>query len=72
VGDFSDAELLSIVGFVRSNDRWAGSFEHLSRDAVGVVQVQIHPASGRGRLLARIRLEGQSWIIISESSVSAE
>ncbi len=72
VGDFSDAELLSIVGFVRSNNRWAGSLEHLSRDAVGVVQVQIHPASGRGRLLARIRREGQSWIVISESSVSAE
>jgi len=72
VGDFSDADLLSIVGFVRSNSRWTGSLEHLSRDAVGVVQVQIHPASGRGRLLARIRREGQSWIIISESTVSAE
>jgi len=70
-GDFSDAELLSVVSFVRSNNRWAGSIEHLSRDAVGVVQVQLRPASGQ-RLLARIRREGQSWIIISESLVSAE
>jgi len=72
VGDFSDAELLSIVGFVRSNNRWAGSLEHLSGDALGVVQVQLNPGPGRGRLIARIRREGQSWIIISEATVSAE
>jgi hypothetical protein len=72
VGDFSDTELLSVVSFVRSNDRWAGSLEVLSRDNIGVIQLQIHPDSGRGRLLARIRREGQVWIILSESLVSAE
>ena len=71
VGDFSDAELLGIVGFVRSNNQRAGSIELLSRGTLGVVQVQLRPASGQS-LLAGIRREGQSWIIISESTVSAE
>lgn len=71
VGDFSDAELLNIVGFVRSNNRWAGSIERLSRGTLSVVGVQLRPASGQ-RLLAQIRREGQSWIIISESLVSAD
>jgi hypothetical protein len=70
LGDFSDSDLLSIVGFVRS--KWAGSLEHLSRDAVGVVQVQINPGPSRGRLLAQLRREGQTWIILSERTVSAE
>jgi len=72
VGDFSDAELLSIVGFVRTHNRWAGSLEVLNRDAAGVVQVQIRPASAHGRLLLRIRRKDQNWIVINESLVTAE
>jgi hypothetical protein len=70
MGDFDDAELLSIVGFARSNSRWVGPMEAVSREADGSARVQI--LVNIGRLQAVIRREGQSWAVLKEWVVSAD
>jgi hypothetical protein len=72
MADFDDAELLSIVGFARSNSRWAGPMEVVNREADGSVRVQIRVFNGSGRLQAVIRREGQSWAVLKEWIVSAD
>jgi hypothetical protein len=39
MGDFDDAELLSVVGFARSNSRWSGVMELVKLGAGGSVRV---------------------------------
>ena len=70
VGNFDDAELLSIVSFVRSNSRFSRSADpitHVSRSGDNAVQVQI--SKGGPHTLVLIRREGQSWVMLKESIV---
>ena len=71
MGDFDDAELLSIVGFARSNKNWTGAMEIVTRDPDGSVRVQIHLAGGL-RQLAVMRRENQTWTVLKEWTVSAD
>jgi hypothetical protein len=72
LGDFDNEELLSVIAFARSNSRWRGVMEVLSRETDGSVRIQVLISNGNLSLEAILRRDGQSWMMLKEWTVSAE
>jgi hypothetical protein len=69
IGEFTDAELISLATFVRSNNRYAGPLTNVSRLTGGSVQVQVSLKQNGPWATLEVRFQEGRWVVQNERMV---